>query len=112
MTNKKLKELLQEARAWLAHSDCPEWLRYGDNEERVYRETVLSRIDAALTEKRLCEVCPTFEESMEEFDRTCNSGCPDCGHSYGNLPYCQGNKHGKEREYPEYEDWDEKDTMR
>ena len=80
--SKRLRTLLMEARRWINHPDCPDWIRATPSSEREYRDGILKQIDDILKEP----ICLCFHD----IDYVCEMGCPDCGHNYGNLRYCQG----------------------
>lgn len=61
-------QLLREAREFI--------LRFGKTEED---HNLRDRIDAALAARKS--------------GINCGKGCPDCGHPYGGLEYCQGEGH-------------------
>lgn len=79
--NVRLRKMLEEARRWINAPDCPDWIRFTKDGEREYRDGLLQQIDDLLGES-LC-LC------HHDYDYVCKMGCPDCGHNYGSLPYCQ-----------------------
>ena len=65
----------------LLHEVREEWTRihsfYADGV--ALDAKLLSRVDAAL--------------AARDAGMNCGKGCPDCGHPYGGLDYCQGDGH-------------------
>jgi hypothetical protein len=72
--NERLRILLSNAKAAL------EGFRYQHDK----LDALIQQIDDVLKES-LC-LC------HHDYDYVCKMGCPDCGHNYGNLEYCQGEK--------------------
>lgn len=71
-------ELLREARESVEQD-----FDWGEH-DAAGRQTLLSllkRIDAAL--------------AARDAGMNCGKGCPDCGHPYGGLDYCQGDGHNE-----------------
>ena len=74
-------ELLHEARESLMDLKDP-YSRCGCPDcTPATKDTLLSRIDAAL--------------AARDAGMNCGKGCPDCGHPYGGLDYCQGEGHNE-----------------
>ena len=77
-------ELLREARETLhdfaENFDC-------DGDSHKYNTTCRA-CDAAKQRDRIDAALAARNAGMN-----CGKGCPDCGHPYGGLDYCQGDGH-------------------